>query len=267
LGFPAVVLIDFVITSAENCNLAARVFVSNSIRAVKSVREESMNWSARRIAQTSAVAALLFLAISSIGRAQDAAPSQPAGPVIEAKVAAKLSTKSAKVGDAIVAKTVKAYKLADGADIPKGSKLTGKVVTVQSKNAGNGNSMMTFRLEQIEVKGGAAIPIQGQVVAIGPSLMPGNSPGGSPVMARSTNPQSGTGAMAPSQGRGSLNGPVPNAGLPSAGVKDEYDIPLGSTMEGVALGRHTDADWTTALEGVKTDISLDSDVLIKVQLQ
>jgi hypothetical protein len=50
-------------------------------------------------------------------------------------------------------------------------------------------------------------------------------------------------------------------------VKDEDNIPLGSTMPGVSLGRHLDADWTTILQGVKEDIDLDSDVLIKVQLK
>jgi hypothetical protein len=38
-------------------------------------------------------------------------------------------------------------------------------------------------------------------------------------------------------------------------------------MEGVALGRHLDADWTTALRGVNKDIDLDSDIVIKVQLK
>jgi hypothetical protein len=208
----------------------------------------------------------------SIGHAQDAALPQPAGQVIEAKVAVKVSTKVAKVGDAIAAKTLREYKLQDGTDIPKGSRIEGKVATVESKKAGNGNSLLTFSLEQIEVKGGAAIPIHGQVVAIGPSLMPNDSPGGSPAMARTANPQSGGGAMAAGQGapspaRGSLNGQSPNTSLGSPSPKDEYDIPLGSTMEGVALGHHTGADWTTAMQGVKTDINLDSDVVIKVQLQ
>jgi len=227
-----------------------------------------MNLSAGRIAQTAAVAALLFAAVLSIVHAQDTAPLQPAGPVIVAKIAVKVSTKTAKVGDAIEAKTLREYKLQDGSDIPKGSRIEGKVATVESKKAGNGNSLMTFSLEQIEVKGGAAIPIHGLVVAIGPSLMPSDSPGGNPAMSRGANPQGGAAAATPpSQGRGSLNGQDPNASLGSTGAKDEYDIPLGSTMEGVALGRHTGADWTTGLQGVKTEINLDSDVVIKVQLQ
>jgi hypothetical protein len=241
--------------------------MNSSLCVVKSVREESMNRSAGRIVRTAAVAVFLFAAIPTVGHAQDAAPPQPVAPIIEAKVVVKVSTKTAKVGDLIAAKTLREYKVQDGTVIPKGSKIEGKLDAVQSKKAGNGDSLMSFRFDQIEVKGGATVPVHGLVVAIGPSLMPNDSPGGSPAMARSTNPQSGAGAMTPSPGRGSQNGPAPNTSLGSAAAKDENDIPLGSTMEGVALGRHTDADWTTALQGVKTDINLDSDVLIKVQLQ
>ena len=234
---------------------------------VKPAREITMNPTVLRIAQTSAIAAFLFASISIVGRAQDAAPSEAAAPVIVAKIAVKVSSKNAKVDDVIAAKTLRAYKLQDGTEIPKGSKIDGKVISVQSKKAGNGTSLMTFKLEQIEVKGGAAIPIRGLVVAIGPSLMPTDVPGGNPVTARSTSAGSGAGSMPASPGRGSLNGQNPNADLSSAGAKDENDIPLGSTMEGVALGRHTGADWTTALQGVKTEINLDSDVVIKVELQ
>jgi|HubBroStandDraft_1064217.scaffolds.fasta_scaffold56829_2 hypothetical protein len=226
-----------------------------------------MNTSRRKVPAILAIAALLVAILPRFVQAQTPAAQPAAAPVLVAKIAANLSTKSAKVGDAIVAKTVKAYKLTDGTSIPKGSKVTGKVATVQSKKAGNGNSMMTFRLDQIEVKGGAAIPIQGLVVAIGPSMAPKDLFGANSVMGRNTNPQSGTGVTAASKGTGSSNGLDPNTGLGSSGAKDENDIPLGSTLEGVALGRHMDADWTTALQGIKTDIDLDSDVVIKVELK
>jgi hypothetical protein len=35
----------------------------------------------------------------------------------------------------------------------------------------------------------------------------------------------------------------------------------------VALGRHLDADWTTILKGIKTEIELDSTIVVKVQLK
>jgi len=206
-----------------------------------------------------AITALLLTFFPRAGHAQNAtpapaaAPAQPAGPVLVAKIAGSLSTKNAKVGDVLTAKTLKAWKLADGTDLPKGSKLIAKVAAVQSKQAGNGNSMLTFRIDQAEVKGGAAVPIRAMVVAIGPGLGPHQSIGANSVIGRG--------------GVGSDPGMDPNTGVGKVGAMDEDDIPLGSTLEGVALGRHLDADWTTALRGVKRDIQLDSDVLIKVQLK
>jgi hypothetical protein len=138
---------------------------------------------------------------------------------------------------------------------------------VQNRKEGNGDSLLTFRFDQIEVKGGATVEIRGLVVAIGPEMKPHDLFGANSVMARNTNPQSGTGVTAASQGTGSSNGMDPNVGKGSVGAKDEDDIQLGSTLEGVSLGRHMDADWTTMLKGFKSEIDLDPDVVVKVQLK
>jgi hypothetical protein len=219
----------------------------------------------RKMPTSLIISALLVALSAALGHAQSTA--SPAAPVLVAKIAANLSSKNAKVGDTFVAKTVKAVKLTDGTDIPKGSKLIGKVSAVQSKKDGNGNAMLTFRIDQIEPKGGAAIPVKGFVVAIGPSLAPKDGLGGNSVLSRNVNTQGGTGVTAASQGTGSSNGLNPNAGLGGVAPKDEDDIAMGSTLPGVALGRHLDADWTTALQGVHTEIDLNSDVVIKVQLK
>jgi hypothetical protein len=104
------------------------------------------------------------------------------------------------------------------------------------------------------------VPIHGIVVAIGPRLSPKNGLGGSSVMGRG-----GFGSGDPSGGGGGGNDP--GNGLGKAGAMDETNIKIGSTLEGVGLGVHKDADWTTPLEGFKCDIELDSDVVIKVQLK
>jgi hypothetical protein len=237
------------------------------------MKEGTMNRLRREVPVILAIAAFLVAFSPTSSLAQAAAPAQgdnsvqPDGPVLLAKIAANLSTRNAKVGDVIAAKTLKAAKLTDGTEIPKGSKIVGKVATVASKKAGNGNAMLTFKLDQIEVKGGAVVPIHGLVVAIGPSMAPKDLFGATSAVARGTNSQSGTGAMPAGHGPGSSNGQDANAGLGAASAKDENDIDLGSTMPGVALGRYTGTDWTTALQGVHTDIDLDSDVLIKVQLK
>jgi hypothetical protein len=226
-----------------------------------------MNRSRREISPILAFTALLFISFPSSNRAQNAAPAQTAAPapVIVAKFDKNLSTKNAKVDDPVVAKALKAFKLLDGTDIPKGSKLTGKVATVQSKKAGNGDSMLTFRFDQVEVKGGAPIPIHGLVVAIGPEMAPKDDLGPHSVLSRSSSVSGDTSNAG--RGVGSTNGLDPSKGMSGVAPKDEDDIAMGSTMAGVALGRHLDADWTTILKGIKTDIDLDSTIVVKVQLK
>jgi hypothetical protein len=192
--------------------------------------------------------------------------AQAAGPVMVAKIDGKLNTKNAKAGDVISAKITKSWKLTDGTEIPKGSKITGKVSIVKSKKDGNGNSMLSFRLDEIDVKGSAPVPIHGTVVAIGPSLAPKDGLGANSDLGRNT-PQPGMGVTDAPQGTRSSKKTDPNAVMGGPNTKDEDDIPLGSTMPGVSLGHDPDAAGATILQGVHQDIDLDSDVLIKVQLK
>jgi hypothetical protein len=225
----------------------------------------------RNVASILAVVAMLPCFNQAFSQA--AAGEQPAGLVMVAKIDGKLSTKNAKVGDAISAKILKSWKLTDGTDIPKGSKISGKVASIKSKKEGGGNSMLSFRLDEIDVKGSAPVPIHGVVVAIGPSLAPKDDLGAGSELGRNPSPQGGAGGMAPMpatrspKSAGSSNGVDPNAGLGGPNVGDEDNIPLGSTMPGVSLDRHVDADGATTLQGVHVDIDLDSAVLIKVQLR
>jgi len=174
-------------------------------------------------------------------------------PPLIAKFAVKLSSRNAKAGDVVAAKVVKAGRLPDGTVIPKGSKILGKIGSVQSKKDGNGNSLMTFRLDQVEIKDGAVVPIHGLVVAIGPPMAPKDLFGANSVMNRG--------------GTGSSNGLDPNTGQGTAGAMDEDNIRLGSTLQDVSLGRHMDADWTTALRGIHSEIDLSPDVVVKVLLK
>jgi hypothetical protein len=221
----------------------------------------------RELAGITAIAALLFAPSPAIAQAPAGNPEQPSALVMVAKIDGKLSTKNAKVGDVVSAKILKSWKLTDGTEIPKGSKITGKVASIKSKKDGDGTSMLSFKLDTIEVKGGAPIPVHGAVVAIGPSLAPKDGLGPSSGLGRSTSAEnSGMGAN-PGRGVGTTPGLNPNAGLGGPASKDEDDIPFGSTQPGVSLDRHLDADWTTTLQGIHQDIDLDSEVLIKVQLR
>jgi len=207
-----------------------------------------------------AMPALLFAANPMVSSAATTVPSgaavaaQVTGPVLEAKFASTLSTRNAKAGDPVKAKMLKSFKMEDGTELPKGSTLVGKVTLARSKKDGNGNAILTFRFDQVEEKGGAVVPVHAMVVAIGPALVGKNLFGAKSVLQGGDNTVGG-------------NTIDPSFKQSSAGAMDEDDIPLGSSLQGVALGRHMDADWTTALQGVKTEIDLDSDIVLKVQLK
>ena len=215
-----------------------------------------------------AVAAIVLAFQPMLSKAQAPASTagQSAAPVLEAKIVSKINTKNAQVGDTVAAKTLRPFKLSDGTELPKGTRLVAKVTSVQSKQAGNGNSLLSFRFDAAEGKSGE-IPVHALIVALGPSLAPEPGLGGNSVLSRNVNSQPGTGVTAAGQGTGSSSGMDPSLGLGKKGSKDEDDIPMGSTLEGVALGRHTDADWTTALQGVHRDIQLDGDVVIKLEFK
>jgi hypothetical protein len=185
------------------------------------------------------IRAFVFLAAFFLMFLPFAGVAQSDAPVIAAKLAGNLNTKSAKVGDVLSAKTLKAVKLKDGTAVPKGSKLTGKVISVQSMQAGGGTSSLAIKFDQLEVKGAAAVPIEGLIIAIGPS------------------PDSSTGSY----------DPITGASKPGGGSKDSTDIPAGSSLEGVALSTTLDSEGASEMRGVKRDIKLDSDVVIKLQVK
>lgn len=206
-----------------------------------------------------AIATLVFAVFTPLARAQSATPvtgataapsAAPAAPTLVAKIAGNLNTKSAKIGDSLAAKTVKELKLKD-IDIPKGSKIVGKVVSVQSMQAGSGTSALGIKFDQVELKGGAVLPIRGLIVAIGAS---------------SDSPGLGYNSVLGRGGVGSTPGMDPHPGGDTPVDRDDSNIPSGSTLEGVGLGLHLDAAGASELRGVHRDINLDSDVMIKVAL-
>jgi hypothetical protein len=195
------------------------------------------------------LAAFLLAIFPALDRAQSAPP------VLTAKIDGNLNTKSAKIGDLISAKTVKAAKLKDGSELPKGSKLFGTVVAVQSKRDGNGNSALDIKFDKVEVKRGTVIPVKALIVAIGPApdslegkgLLSGLlAAGGGPPVA--SNKQT-----------------VMGMGYPAD--HDAPDMQRGSTLKGVSISVRLDAQGADHLRGVGREIKLDSDVQIMVELE
>ena len=189
--------------------------------------------------------ATLLAVIAAMSHAQSAAP------VLVAKFVVTLNTKSAKAGDAVVAMTEKPAKMADGRAIPKGSLISGKVVAVKSKSAGNGNSILAIMFDHIEVKG-TRLPIEGQIVAIGPRSIP-DTPDNSYI---------GIGNSTPTL----VIDPVSSTTDNRDGNHDGLGIAAGSTLPGVTVTLHLNEAGAVELNGYKRDIKLGSTVLVKVRL-
>jgi hypothetical protein len=139
-------------------------------------------------------------------QSEQAVPASPATGAVElspvnGELVDKLDTKTAKTGDSVVIKTNSNVKTADGTEIPKGSKLMGKVVQVKSSGGGNENSQVALQFDRAELKGGQSVAIHSEIQSVSPSE--GESPSAPDTMAASPNGASGSATAAPG---GSTNG-------------------------------------------------------------
>lgn len=94
---------------------------------------------------------------------------------VNGELVGKLDSTSAKAGDNVVVKTKEDIKIADGTDIPKGSKLVGRVTGVQPRGQGKDNSQIAIRFDHAELNGGQNLPIQSEIQAIAPANNDSNS--------------------------------------------------------------------------------------------
>ncbi len=202
----------------------------------------------RRSRNSSIICAITVLLIA-IG--STFALAQNAAPVLPAKFDGNLSTKSAKFGDVVTAKTLKTVKLKDSTEIPKGSKLIGKVLAAQSKDDGKGNSFFAVKFDHVELKNGGSLPITGLLVSIGP-VRDTTGLGYNSVLGRG--------------GVGSTPGLDPSVGADAPVNRDDTYLPPGSTLPNVGIGLHLDKAGANAMRGVGIDIKLDSTVMIRVEL-
>jgi hypothetical protein len=199
-----------------------------------------------------------FSAAQTAAPATTANPSQttapvPAGPpVLAAKITASLSSKTARAGDPVTAKTITTLKLGDGVEIPRGSRIVGSVASVKSAQDGGGTSSLAVKIDQVEMKDGKFMRIAGQIVAIGPLPDSAVGLGYDSVLGRG--------------GVGSSVGLDPSVGAGPAVNRGDPDIPRGSTLEGIKLNGHLNTDRATEMRGTKRDIKLDSTVMIKIAL-
>ena len=125
---------------------------------------------------------------------------------VKGELVGKLDTASAKTGDSVVLKTKESVKTADGTEIPKGSKLVGRVTQVQPHGEGKSNSQIALQFDHAELKGGQNVAIQSAIQSVAPST--GDA---SPSSAGNLPSMPSTPGAAPSGGAsGSMSNTRPN---------------------------------------------------------
>jgi hypothetical protein len=183
---------------------------------------------------------------------------------VSGELVSKLDSKTANVGDNIVVQTKQAVKTSDGTEIPKGSKLVGKVMNVQHSTGGD-NSQLAVAFDHVELEGGQSLPVHSQIQSIGSPGSGSNSSGmaqqprdmAAPGAARST-PDATSGAT----GSGA-NAPEPSA--PGTLVSRTGNIAIRTTsVPGVLVANNVPGaqdprmgEASSILLGAKQDIKLE----------
>ncbi|CAN5735069.1 hypothetical protein BH10ACI4_BH10ACI4_30580 [soil metagenome] len=196
---------------------------------------------------------------------------------VQTELAGKVDTKTAAAGQQIILLTRKAATLADGTDIPKGSKLVGHIVEVHASGGDRAGSTLTLLFDRMELDGGRSLPVRSMMRTLTPTSatsVPNDSiradqRGAGPLgsmdtMSADTRGMGGTGAGGVSSrgglgtgasdpaaggiggGRTSRRGPVPTpAMIPDAVGTTQQDT--ATRQEGETVGS---APRPTGLEGV-----------------
>lgn len=126
---------------------------------------------------------------------------------INGELANKLDSKSAHVGDPVIVKTTEKARTADGVEIPKGSRLVGRVTSVHAHGSGNENSSLGVAFDRAELHNGQTMPIHSVIQSItpAPSIAASSAANGNDDMALSGGGMRGGGGGT-ARGGGGLGG-------------------------------------------------------------
>jgi hypothetical protein len=163
-----------------------------------------------------------------------------------------LDSKSARVGEAVEAKTTQTFRTADGTIIPKGSRLVGHVTQVQAHGHGQESSSLGIVFDRAELKGGQNLAIRSMIESVSPSasavaLANAQSQGG---MDDTMAPMGGGSAMGQrsagvARGGGGLVGGAVNSATSATGNLSGNAADLGSSADGALHSTGSLAAGTT----------------------
>jgi hypothetical protein len=153
---------------------------------------------------------------------------------VDAELDGKLDSKTAKVGDRVVLKTLEKVQASDGTLIPRGSRLVGHITEVQAYDRDHGGADLAIAFDRAELKGGQSVAIY--------TLLRGANPGAPPS---SMNSMGGDDSMGSPMGGGRMGGQGMGAGVgrSGGGIMGSTGGAVSNTggIAGSTVGRTTDA--------------------------
>jgi hypothetical protein len=202
------------------------------------------------------------LASGQEGQKADPAASPPASLSVTAELDKLVHVKRVKVGDVVTAHLTAPLRLADGTEIPKGSKLGGTVTDLKVKADKDGPSKLGLLFTKIAAKNGTEIAIKAAVVSVAPHYRPGEAD-----LLTAGNPYSSGGRMAGGTGSNTLNnttneGEALSRGLgaraPTANVGEGQMKPGISYLPEVTMTSYSAASPGTILVSTAGSLYIDA---------
>jgi hypothetical protein len=212
--------------------------------------------------------AIFSLALQAqTGSAANGAPQtkQVAAANVSAELTKRIDTKNAKQGDEVDARVTSTVKLPDGTELPRGTKLVGKVTDVKAKSKEDKRAHLAFSIDHAVLKGGKDVPVMVALTSVtGPAqssasdmAMPGAGGGGGGAAAGGAGGggMAGSSASAPSAAMAGMEQSQPNAGGVLKSAQDH--VPVGN-MPGVMLSAASNPGSAGSFDASGDNINLDS---------
>jgi hypothetical protein len=198
---------------------------------------------------------------AALAQAQAAPTAESSSPEIHAVLEKVVHPKKVKVGDEVTARMTDPTKLKDGTELPKGTKIIGKVTEVKMKADKEGPSKLGLLFDKAQLKEGKEVPLTMALVSVAPRWEQG---GVDPVAGENTGSSAGrVGQMSQQQGRaeGSAGSDTLNKGL---GIRGSSSASANAMRPGVSyipdmtIASYSMGEPGTIVQSTKTTVYLDS---------
>jgi hypothetical protein len=197
----------------------------------------------------------------AVAQTQAAAAPQPSSPEIHAVLEKIVHPKKVKVGDEVVARMTEPTKLTDGTELPKGTKVIGKVTEVKMKADKESPSKLGLMFDKAQLKDGKDIPVTMALVSVAPRWEQG---GVDPVAAENTGSSAArVGQLSQQQGRSEGSGSTDTLSK-GLGIRQASSTAPDAMRPGVcyipdmSIASYSMGDPGTIVQSTKTTVFLDS---------